>query len=87
MYGSSAIFEHADRLQDWLHDRKKTPYVDFEILTATLTDGILEVDPMGNADGLMPLLEEFADANGYLVGPFDPGTGTISLLPAEAELN
>ena len=74
------VFEDADRLKDWLSSREQTPYIDFEILTVTLSDGALEVDPMGNADRLEPLLRQFAQMHGYVVNPFDPESGTISLL-------
>ena len=74
------VFEDADRLQSWLSKREQTPYIDFEILTVTLSDGALEVDPMGNTERLVPLLQQFAELHGYVVNPFDPESGTISLL-------
>ena len=73
------VFEDAGRLQDWLATHERTPYVDFEILTVTLGDGAVEVDPKGQVEDLIPLLEGFARLNGYDVGPFDPDSGTISL--------
>ena len=75
----AAVFEDADRLQEWLVSHHRRPYIDFEILTVTLSDGALEVDPKGNLKSLMPLLEEFGEAHGYAVAPFDVETGTISL--------
>ena len=75
----AAVFEDADRLQEWLVSHQRIPYVDFEILTVTLSDGALEVDPKGDLASLRPLLEEFAAAHGYRVAPFDVETGTVSL--------
>ena len=49
----AAVFEDAGRLQEWLVSHQRTPYVDFEILTVTLSDGALEVDPMGDLKSLM----------------------------------
>ncbi len=76
----AAVLQDAERLQNWLARNEQTPYIHFELLTVTLSDGALEVDPMGNMEALLPLLEEFARANGYEVNPFDPDSGTISLL-------
>ena len=78
----AAVFEDAGRLQEWLVSHQRTPYVDFEILTVTLSDGALEVDPMGDLKSLMPLLERFGQAHGYDVAPFDVETGTVSLKKA-----
>ena len=78
----AAVFEDADRLQEWLVSHQRTPYVDFEILTVTLSDGALEVDPKGDLKSLMPLLESFGQAHGYDVAPFDAETGTVSLKKA-----
>jgi len=84
---AAVVFEDAEKLQDWLARHEQRPYVDFEILTVTLSDGALELDPMGNAETLRPLLEDFARDNGYSVNPFDPETGTISLLRSRVNQN
>lgn len=79
----AAILEDADRLQDWLVSQGRTPYIDFEILTVTLSDGALEVDPKGDLQSLMPLLQTFAAAYGYEVAPFDVETGSVSILRSD----
>jgi hypothetical protein len=73
------IFQDAERLEDALAESNFVPYIDFEIITVTLSDGALELDPKGNLKLLMPALEAFAEDNGYRVRPFDPDMGTISL--------
>ena len=78
----AAVFEDANRLQEWLASHQRKPYVDFEILTVTLSDGALEVDPKGDLESLRPLLEAFGQAHGYDVAPFDVETGTVSLKKA-----
>ena len=78
----AAVFEDAGRLQEWLVSHQRTPYVDFEILTVTLSDGALEVDPKGDVQSLMPLLRSFGKAYGYDVAPFDVESGTVSLKKA-----
>jgi hypothetical protein len=77
---SGRIFEDAEELREYLADRGLRPYEDFEILTATISDGALEVDPCGNLEELRPHLEAFANRLGYWVFPFDPETGTVSLV-------
>ena len=76
---SGAIFEDAERLSHHLADEGFHPYEDFELLTVTLSDGALEVDPYDQLDKLRPHLESFANALGYRVFPFDSEKGTISL--------
>ena len=76
---SGAIFEDAERLSQHLADQGFRPYEDFELLTVTLSDGALEVDPYGQLEKLQPHLESFGNALGYRVFPFDPESGTISL--------
>ncbi len=76
----AVIFEDAEALQEWLANNGFAPYVDFEILTVTLSDGGLEIDPMGGLKILLPFLREFAAHHGYEVQPLDPETGSISLL-------
>ena len=83
----AAVLADAERLQEWLVGHEQRPYVDFEILTVTLSDQALEVDPMGNAQALVPLLERFAARHRYDVGPLNPETGTISLLRNTASRN
>lgn len=78
-------FEDADRLQDLLADCDFLPYIDFEIITVTLSDGALEVDPKGNLPALLPHLRDFAGRRGYRVCPLDPDTGTVSLLRTAPE--
>ncbi len=81
----AAVFEDAVRLQEWLTRHERVPYIDFEILTVTLSDGALEVDPKGDLESLAPLLKSFASAYGYSVAPFDVDTGTVSLRRIGAE--
>ena len=76
---SGAIFEDAERLSEHLEGEGFRPYEDFEILTVTLSDGALEVDPCGRLEELRPYLESFGEERGYVLFPFDPETGTISL--------
>ena len=68
----AAMFEDAEALQEWLANNGFAPYVDFEILTVTLSDGGLEVDPMGDLKTLLPFLREFAARHGYEVQPLVP---------------
>lgn len=79
----AAILEDADWLQDWLVSQGRTPYIDFEILTVTFSDGALEVDPKGDLETLLPLLRTFAAAYGYEVAPFDVETGSVSLFRSD----
>ena len=79
--------QDAENLQDWLARHELRPYVDFEILAVTMSDGALELDPMGNAETLRPLLEGFAQDHGYNVNPFDPEAGTISLMRGRINQN
>ncbi len=76
---NGAIFEDAERLSQHLADQGFRPYEDFELLTVTLSDGALEVDPYGQLEKLQPHLESFGNALGFRVFPFDPESGTISL--------
>lgn len=76
---SGAIFEDAERLSHHLADQGFLPYEDFELLTVTLSDGALEVDPYDQLEKLRPHLESFGNALGYRVFPFDSERGTISL--------
>ncbi len=76
---SGAIFEDAERLSQHLADQGFRPYEDFELLTVTLSDGALEVDPYDQLEKLRPHLESFGNALGYRVFPFDSESGTISL--------
>ena len=75
-----AIFEEAERLRDFLAERGFRPYRDFEIVTVTLSDGALEIDPFGQLERLRPTLEAFANARGFWLLPFDPYAGTLSLV-------
>ena len=77
---SGSLFEDAERLRAHLSDRGFRPYEDFEIITVTLGDGSLEIDPCGRLDELRPHLESFAAALGYWVFPRDIETGTVSLV-------
>ncbi len=77
---SGAIFEDADRLQEHLLAAGLRPYEDFEILTVTISDGALEIDPCGRLETLIPHLERFAIERGYWCFPFDKVTGTLSLV-------
>lgn len=80
MNGLDAIaFEDAERLEEWLSANELTPYVDFEILTVTLSDAAVEVDPKGNPGRIARLLEDFGARYGYDVLPVDPDTGIVSL--------
>ena len=76
---NGAIFEDAERLSQHLTDQGFRPYEDFELLTVTLSDGALEIDPYGQLEKLQPHLESFGNALGYRVFPFDVESGTISL--------
>jgi hypothetical protein len=76
----AAVLEDRDRLEHWLAAQGFTPYVDFEILTVMLEGGAVEIDPMGRLDVLLPALEAFAARHGFLVAPFDPETGTVSIV-------
>ncbi len=76
---NGAIFEDAERLSQHLANQGFRPYEDFELLTVTLSDGALEVDPYGQLEKLQPHLESFGNALGFRVFPFDPESGTISL--------
>lgn len=78
------IFDDAERLKEHLADRGLRAYEDFEVLTATISDGGLEVDPCGRREALLPHLESFGAAFGYWVFPFDPIAGTISLVRMSA---
>ncbi len=73
------IFEDAERLSHHLADQGFHPYQDFELLTVTLSDGALEIDPRDQLEKLRPHLESFGDALGYRVFPFDSERGTVSL--------
>jgi hypothetical protein len=80
----AAVLEDRDRLEAWLAEHGFVPYVDFEILTVLLGQdsgggGGVEVDLKGNAEKILPALEDFAAQNGFLVEPTDPDTGAISL--------
>lgn len=76
---SGAIFEDAERLSQHLAEHGFRLYADFELLTVTLSDGALEVDPYDQLEKLRPHLESFGTALGYRVFPFDSDSGTISL--------
>lgn len=78
----AAVLEDRDRLEAWLASQGFVPYADFEILAVELEARTVEVDPKGNTERLLPALEEFADQNGFLVDPFEPESGVISLLQA-----
>lgn len=78
----ATVFEDAESLKEWLAENGLVPYADFELLTVTLSDGALEIDPMGNQARLLTYLRRFALLWGYRVQPFDPETGSISLLKA-----
>ena len=80
MTHDAAVLEDRDRLQEWLAFRGFIPYVDFEILSVHLEEASVEIDPMGNLARLVPALEEFAVSAGFSVMPFDPETGSVSLL-------
>ena len=81
----ATIFEDAARLEQWLADCDFVPYIDFELITVTMSDGALEIDPKGNVKRLSPYLEKFAGQNGYTVEPLDPERGTVSLLRVVTE--
>ncbi|HLU47358.1 MAG TPA: hypothetical protein VK116_04715 [Planctomycetota bacterium] len=74
------IFGDAEKLQEHLAAQGLRPYDDFEILTATIADGALEIDPCGRLEILGPHLDSFAATFGYWVFPFDPVNGTVSLI-------
>lgn len=80
----SSIFEDAESLLEHLAAQGFRPYVDFEILAATISDGVVEVDPHGELEKLRPHLETFARAQGFWMLPFDPESGTISLQREDA---
>ena len=76
----AAVLEDRERLEAWLNARGLVPYIDFEILTVSLEEASVELDPMGNTDRLLPHLDAFAAAEGFDVLPFDPETGSVTLL-------
>ena len=82
----AAVFEDAESLGEWLADSGLVPFIDFEILTVTLDDAAIEIDPIGEPDRLLPLLRTFAEAEGFALFPFeeDVGTLTIGKIPAFA---
>lgn len=76
----TVLFEDISRLVDHLAERGLVPYEDFEVLTASLSAGSIEIDPFGEPDRLLPHLDSFADVNGYVVLPRDEHTGAVELL-------
>jgi hypothetical protein len=75
----AAVLEDRDRLEAWLAAQGFVPYIDFEILTVGLQPSFVELDPKGNLATLVPALETFAAEHGFLLEPFEPDRGTVSL--------
>ena len=76
----TVLFEDVPRLGDYLAGRGLVPYQDFEVLTTSLSCGTIEIDPFGQPERLLPHLDAFADANGYIVLPHGEFAGALELL-------
>ena len=77
---NSSVLWDADQLTEWLQAQGFVPYADFEFLAVTLSDGAIEIDPMGQFARLLPALESFSARFGYEVLPSDPETGNVCLI-------
>ena len=75
----AAVFEDAESLGEWLADSGLVSFVEFEILTVTLDDAAIEIDPIGEPERLLPVRREFAEAEGFAVFPFDEDVGTLTI--------
>ena len=75
----ATVFEDADRLSVWLAKHYLVPFVDFEILTVTLDNAAIEIDPKGDLERLLIALRRFADEEDFAVFPFDEDTGTLTI--------
>jgi len=76
----TVLFQDVPRLGDHLERRGLVSYQDFEVLTASLSCGTIEIDPFGQPGRLLPHLDAFAAANGYVVLPHDEYSGALELL-------
>ena len=75
-------YQDAVNLSESLGARGWVAYRDFEILNVSLADSVLEVDPYGAPDQLLPALDQFCAESDFVVLPYDESQGYFVLTRA-----